>query len=143
MGTRILGAEGYLSDIASEESDAGNNMSAPEDDPVHAEVFAAVTTGEAEEDDEDDDGDHDDEGESRSVHFKRDGRKKRSRAQNLPVVSQPLKRIHRVGTKIDEPTHIEETAEVSAYDPPPGPIEHTSGPFKEAIGKKISLSGFC
>ena len=100
-----------MSDIASEESGAGDNLSAPEDDPVNAEVFAAAAAGEAEEDDEDDDDDHDDEGGSRSVHFKRDGRKKRSRAQNPPAVSQPLKRIRRIGAGIDKPTPLEEERE--------------------------------
>ena len=118
----------------SEESGAGDNLSAPEDDPITAEVFVVVAAEAEEEDDEDDDDGHDDEGSKRDVHFKRDGRKKRSRAQDQSTISRPLKRIHRIGVGMNEPGPIEEEGEVSAYDPPPGPIEHTSGPFKDAIG---------
>jgi hypothetical protein len=90
-----------------------------------------VETGDDDDEDDNEESEHDD-------HFKRNGRKKCKRTQEQVVVSQPLKRIHRVGANIPEPMPIEEEREeVLVYVPPPGPVEHIPERFKEAIGNSL------
>ena len=139
-GARTHKDEGYLSDIPSEGSGAGDNLPAPEDNPVVDEVFMAAANVEEEEDDDVSDHSDSDEETTHSVHFKRYGRKRKHRKASRQEADQPLlKRIRKVGDITGKPL-LGKEGEVSEYVPPPGPVKHTSGIFHEVLSKNLIAS---